>query len=73
MSSKNRRPIAPLMTRCGFPQFLFMRLLAVYFLLSDITILYAGRKNISARKNWRKASGARICSSCPIPTIRRDW
>lgn len=53
MSSKNRRPIAPLMTRCGFPQFLFMRLLAVYFLLSDITILYAGRKNISARKNWQ--------------------
>ncbi len=52
--SKDPTPSEPLfLKRCGFPQFLFMRLLGVYFLLSDIAILIAGAKGLSPRKNWQ--------------------
>ncbi|MBO4688890.1 MAG: DUF2079 domain-containing protein [Clostridiales bacterium] len=56
--SRNRTPSEPLILKqCGFTPFLFMRLLGVYFLLSDITIIWAGSKNISARKNWQSFIG----------------
>ncbi|MBO4473348.1 MAG: DUF2079 domain-containing protein [Clostridiales bacterium] len=53
MGRKSVPPEPELLKQCGFPQFLFMRLLGVYFLLSDLTIIYAGTRGISARKNWQ--------------------
>ena len=57
MNRKRTPSESPMMKRCGFPQFLFMRLLGVYFLLSDIAIMWAASKNISARKNWQSFIG----------------
>lgn len=52
MEKEKTSKTTPFLKKCGFPQFLFMRLLAVYFLLSDILIFYAGAKDVSALNRW---------------------
>ena len=54
--SRSSRNI-PFFQQCGFPQFLFMRLLGVYFLLSDITIFYSYARGISPFKKWTEFIG----------------
>ena len=55
-SSKSSRSVS-FMGQCGFPQFLFMRLIWVYFLLSDFTIFYGSAKGISVLKKWTEFIG----------------
>ena len=52
------------MSQCGFPQFLFMRLLWVYFFLSDITIFYAYGHGVPVLKRWTEFIGL-----FPIPVL----
>ena len=52
MDKKTKATVTLLMKSIGFPKYLFMRLLSVYFLLSDITLIWAGGRGISARKNY---------------------
>ena len=48
--SRSSRNI-PFFQQCGFPQFLFMRLLGIYFFLSDILIFYAANKKTGVLKS----------------------
>ncbi|MBR6255397.1 MAG: DUF2079 domain-containing protein [Clostridiales bacterium] len=61
--SKSSRSVS-FMSQCGFPQFLFMRLLWVYFLLSDITIFYAYGHGVPVLKRWTEFIGL-----FPIPVL----
>lgn len=61
--SRSSRNIS-FLKQCGFPQFLFMRLLGVYFLLSDITIFYSYARGISPLKKWTEFIGC-----FPLPAM----
>lgn len=57
MDNSNTSSASSFLKRCGFPQFLFMRLLGIYFFLSDILIFYAANKKTGVLKNWTKFIG----------------
>lgn len=61
--SKSYRSVS-FVRQCGFPQFLFMRLLWVYFLLSDLMIFYAAGKGVPVLKKWTEFIGL-----FPFPVI----